>query len=149
MQHRPLSCETKKWCDVCVKQQQITVKGGYNKKGELAESIQYQCADNVSHTFVALHKEAKWFVKGFGGEKKGDLKAVQALQVLRQRIIAADFAPIEAEPCPAVAGSDSQSTAIASDTADDDPMEAARNYGTSGRCACCRSITGKKARGRN
>ena len=61
------------------------ITGGFNAKGELAQSIQYKCTDNVTHTFVALHKEAQWFVKGVGGARKGELKAVNVLTMIRQK----------------------------------------------------------------
>ena len=122
MQHRPKSVNTDKWCDVVIQEEQITIRGGSNRKSDSAECIRYQCADNVQHTFVALHKESAWFVKGVGGEKtrKGDLKAVNVLQMLRQKIVAAEWVLGDAEPCPAVAGADSQSSAA---DMDDDPME--------------------------
>ena len=124
MQHRPQSANTEKWCDVSIEQQQITIKGGFNRKAELAEAIHYQCADNATYTFLALHKDAMWFVKGVGGSKKGDLKAVDVLQTLRQRANAADFVSQDTTHCPAVAGSDSQSSAAsAADAVDEDPME--------------------------
>ena len=123
MQPRPLAADATKWCDVSIKDAQITIKGGYNAKGELAESIQYKCANNETHTFVALHKEAQWFVKGVGGARKGELKAVNVLTMIRQKAGEADFQPIDSQGIdsgPAVAGSDSQGSA---DPADYDPMD--------------------------
>ena len=120
MQHRPLVADTTKWCPVSIKEAQITLTGGFNAKGELAESIQYKCADDVTHTFVALHKEALWFYKGVGGTKKGELKAVNVLAMVRQKAGAGDYKSIDSESSPAVAGSDSQSSA---DAADYDPMD--------------------------
>ena len=70
MQPRPLVANTTKWRDVSITDAQNTIKGGFNAKGELADSIRYKCADNVTHTFVALHKEALWFYKGVGGAKR-------------------------------------------------------------------------------
>ena len=123
MQARPLVADATKWCDVSIKDAQILIKGGFNAKGELAESIQYKCANNETHTFVALHKEAQWFVKGVGGARKGELKAVNVLTMIRQRAGEADFQPIDSQGSdsgPAVAGSDSQGSA---DAADYDPMD--------------------------
>ena len=119
MQPRPIAADATKWRDVSIKDAQITITGGFNTKGELAESIQYKCADNGTHTFVALHKEAQWFVKGVGGARKGELKAVNVLAMIRQKASEADYETIDAETSPAVAGSDSQ------DVADDDydPMD--------------------------
>ena len=123
MQQRPLVADATKWCDVSIKEAQIIITGGFNAKGELAQSIQYKCTDNVTHTFVALHKEAQWFVKGVGGVRKSDagLKAVNVLTMLRQKAGHGDFKPIDSEPSPAVAGSDSQTSA---DGDDYDPMDA-------------------------
>ena len=124
MQHRPRVADATnatKWTDVSIKEAQIIIAGGFNAKGELAQSIQYKCTDNVTHTFVALHKEAQWFVKGVGGVRKGELRAVNVLTMLRQKASEADYTSINSEPSPAVAGSDSQSSA---DAADYDPMEA-------------------------
>ena len=118
MQHRPRVADATnatKWIDVSIKEAQIIIAGGFNAKGELAQSIQYKCTDNVTHTFVALHKEAQWFVKGVGGARKGELKAVNALTMLRQKASEADYTTINLEPSPAVAGSDSQSSADAVD----------------------------------
>ena len=113
MKHRPLTVNTDNWCDVSTEPGQVLVKGGFNRKGASADAIQYLCEDNVTHTFVALHKDAAWFVKGVGGSEKGSLKAVQVLAMLRQKAN---------EHCPAVAGSDSQNTT--SSAADEaDPME--------------------------
>ena len=71
---------------------------------------------------VSLHKEAQWFVKGVGGVRKSDagLKAVNVLNMLRQKAGQGDFKPIDSEPSPAVAGSDSQT----SPDDDYDPMDA-------------------------
>ena len=126
MQHRPRVADATnatKWTDVSIKEAQIIIAGGFNAKGELAQSIQYKCTDNVTHTFVALHKEAQWFVKGVGGVRKSDagLKAVNVLTMLRQKAGHGDFKPIDSEPSPAVAGSDSQTSA---DGDDYDPMDA-------------------------
>ena len=120
MQPRPVVADTTKWCNVSIKAAQITIKGGFNTKGELAEAIQYKCADNETHTFVALHKEALWFYKGAGGVKKGELKAVNVLAMIRQKASGSDFQSIDSETSPAVAGSDSQGSA---DAADYDPMD--------------------------
>ena len=123
MQQRPRVADATKWCDVSIQESQIIITGGFNAKGELAQSIQYKCTDNVTHTFVALHKEAQWFVKGVGGVRKSDagLKSVNVLNMLRQQAGQGDFKPIDSEPSPAVAGSDSQTSA---DGDDYDPMEA-------------------------
>lgn len=121
MQPRPRVANTTKWRDVSITDAQITIKGGFNAKGELADSIRYKCADNVTRTFVALHKEALWFYKGVGGAKKGELKSVNVLSMIRQRASDADFESITPATSPAVAGGDSQSSA---DAADEDPMEA-------------------------
>ena len=120
MEQGPLSSAGKQWHNVTIEHHQITIKGGYNHKGEVADCIQYRCEDQLVHTFVALHKEAKWFVKGVGGQQKGDLTRVNVLQMIRALL---NDTGCEKETCPAVAGSDSQSS-VAGDGADEDPMEA-------------------------
>ena len=70
MQIRPTSADVKKWTDVSIHCDQITIKGGCNRKGELADTIHYKGSDGVTHQFVALHKQALWFFKGAGGTKK-------------------------------------------------------------------------------
>ena len=109
MEQGPLSSAGKQWHNVTIEHHQITIKGGYNHKGEVADCIQYRCEDQLAHTFVALHKEAKWFVKGVGGQQKGDLTRVHVLQMLRALLAETAF---EKENCPAVAGSDSQATEL-------------------------------------
>ena len=129
MQPRPLAADATKWCNVSIKDAQITITGGFNTKGELAESIQYKCANNVTNIFVALHKEAQWFVKGVGGARKGELKAVNVLTMIRQKASEADFQSIDSETSPAVAGSDSGPAVAGSDSqgsavsAEYDPMD--------------------------
>ena len=120
MQPRPIAADATKWCDVSIKDAQITIKGGFNAKGELAESIQYKCDNNETHTFVALHKESIWFVKGVGGARKGDLKAVNVLTMIRHKLGDRDFQSVDSDTRPAVAGSDSQGSA---DAAEYDPMD--------------------------
>ena len=120
---RPQVANLANWQDVSIQQEQIMIKGGFHRKGDLVDVIRYKCDDNVIHTFVALHKEAPWFVKGAGGSKKGDLKAVNVLQMLRHKVRDFDLIPHDAEPCPAVAGSDSQSSVFDAADDDDDPME--------------------------
>ena len=93
MQIRPKSIDVSKWTDVSIHADQIVIKGGCNSKGELADSIQYKDADGVTHQFVALHKNAMWFLKGAGGTKKGDLKAVTVLEMLRLKTCADDLVP--------------------------------------------------------
>ena len=122
MQHRPQSVDIGKWCDESIQHEHITIRGGFDGKGELAEAIQYKCADNVTHTFVALHKEARWFVKDVGGQKRGDLKAIQVFHLIHQLASAAESVGRDEEHCSAVVGSDSQNTG-ATDAPDEDPME--------------------------
>ena len=108
----------KKWQPVSVVQGLVSVKGGYNGRGDSAKSIQYQVGA-TTRLFVELDKTAHWFLKGVGGPltQKGDLKAVNVLKVLREQF---DLAMIsdasEDSPQSRPAASDSQDT--------DDPMDA-------------------------
>ena len=62
----------------------LNIRGGYNSRGGAAQSIQYKDGDTTL-TFVELDKNSEWFLKGVGGPniQKGDLKAVQAIQFVR------------------------------------------------------------------
>ena len=74
------------WHHVDVKHDRVSVIGGYNPHSEAAACIQYQMPGNtVTHTFVALDKNATWFLKGVGGVniRKGDLKPVHVLDMIR------------------------------------------------------------------
>ena len=75
-----------KWAPVSVEQGIVNIKGGYNKRGEAAQSIQYQVG-GATHVLVELDKNAHWFLKGVGGPgvQKGALKPVHAMQLLRDR----------------------------------------------------------------
>ena len=63
-----------------------TIQGGYNAQPQTAQCIDYG-VDGVFYKYVALDKNAKWFLKGVGGTKasKGDLKPVQVLQIIPGR----------------------------------------------------------------
>ena len=121
MQIRPKSIDVSKWTDVSIHADQIVIKGGCNSKGELADSIQYKDADGVTHQFVALHKNAMWFLKGAGGTKKGDLKAVTVLEMLRLKTCADDLVPVIVSsdhlPDPAVAGVVDRAVAVVANPA--------------------------------
>ena len=122
MQIRPKSIHVNKWTDVSIHADQIVIKGGCNSKGEISDSIQYKDSDGVTHHFVPLNKNALWFLKGAGGTKKGDLKAVTVLSMLRLRAAIQGLVPVVN---PAVAGSDSQTStgdAIDDDDDGDDPL---------------------------
>ena len=74
----------KQWHPVVAVSSLLIIKGGFNTRGELATSVQYQVCDTV-HTFVELDRKARWFLKGVGGTtvRKGDLTHVHALTMLR------------------------------------------------------------------
>ena len=84
---RPLSAGTKRWAPVSVLNSMVNIHGGYSRRGEAARSIEYAIG-GTTHTFVALDKNAPWFLRGVGGPsiKKGDLKAVHALTMLRHAV---------------------------------------------------------------
>ena len=100
----------------------LSIKGGYNTRGEAAPCIQYKTGD-ITHTFVKLDKNAPWFLKGVGGPRiqKGDLKPVQVLGLLRetfdQKVWGEAHEEAKEQPS-AVAGSHSEPDE------DIDPMEA-------------------------
>ena len=102
----------------------VSIKGGYNTRGEAAQSIQYQIRD-TTHLFVELDKNAPWFLKGVGGTKiqKGDLKPVKALELLRETLQQKLGEEPGAEA--AVAGGQLSAVAAAQSEADEDidPMD--------------------------
>ena len=112
------------WRPVSIETGLVSIKGGYNTRGEAAHSIQYQIHD-TTHLFVELDKNAPWFLKGVGGTKiqKGDLKPVRVLDVLRETL----DRKLEQEPdaAAAVAGGQLSAVAAAQSEADEDidPMD--------------------------
>ena len=142
MQHKPsivpISADLKRWRHASITQDQITVKGGQNKNGEITQSIQYQVGDTIQ-TFVALNKEAMWFVKGVGGKHKGDLKPIRALKLIRDH-----FQKMEEDGDPddtsaaAVAGVENSADA---DRGDVDPMDALDVFPAKQQCLKKRQIT--------
>ena len=74
----------KRWHPVSTVAGLISIKGGYNSKPEVANTIEYEFGGVVS-VFVALDKNAAWFLKGVGGTgtTKGSLQSVQVLNLLR------------------------------------------------------------------
>ena len=74
-----------RWQPVSIVTGIVSIKGGYNTRGEAAQSIQYQIRD-TTHLFVELDKNAPWFLKGVGGlgARQGDSKQVQAMTLLRR-----------------------------------------------------------------
>jgi len=87
---RPVSAGTngqRKWRPVEIMHSMVNIHGGYNTRGEPARSIEYTVGGTL-HTFVALDKNAPWFLKGVGGSgvRKGDLKSVHVMQMMRHRL---------------------------------------------------------------
>ena len=74
----------KRWHPVSTVAGLISIKGGYNSKPEVANTIEYEFGGVVS-VFVALDKNAAWFLKGVGGTgtTKGSLQSVQVHNLLR------------------------------------------------------------------
>ena len=72
------------WRSVKLSHSVTTIQGGYSAQPQPAPCIEYG-EGGVFHKFVALDKNAKWFLKGVGGAKacKGDLKPVRVLQIIR------------------------------------------------------------------
>ena len=86
-QLKPLSQLTKGrvWRNVTV-EVGVTVGGGFNATFDMAPSVSYTTGKKT-HKWVQLSKNATWFLKGVGGTsvRKGDLKAVNVLNVIRKR----------------------------------------------------------------
>jgi len=87
-QLKPLSQLTKGrvWRHVTVQANCVTVRGGFNATFAMAPSVSYTTGKK-KHNWVQLSKHATWFLKGVGGKsvRKGDLKAVNVLNVIRKR----------------------------------------------------------------
>ena len=73
------------WRIACVQTNVISIQGGYSSVPSTATVVQ-TTQDGIVDTFVELDKNASWFVKGVGGTgvKKGDLKSVDVLSVIRR-----------------------------------------------------------------
>ena len=86
---RPLAAKRKNtnigtWRAVEIRQGCISLSGGFNSRVPIiADSLQLDM-DGVQWTFVALHQQAPWFVKGVAGgqAQKGDVKGVKVIQEL-------------------------------------------------------------------
>ena len=65
----------------------IGISGGFNRKPMSASCIEVQQGVET-HRFVHLNTKTEWFLKGLGGPKtqKGELKAVNVVEVIRARI---------------------------------------------------------------
>ena len=113
----------RKWHHVDVKHDRVSVIGGYNPHSEAAACIQYQMPGNtVTHTFVALDKNATWFLKGVGGVniRKGDLKPVQVIDMIRHTFNLS--LPGETQ-CVMSAVDDSVAAAVAGTASQDSPEQ--------------------------
>jgi hypothetical protein len=130
---KPVSMRDKKekWHAASTQRDRVGVKGGYNTKAEVAAALEYQ-VDGATHAYVELDKNAQWFLKGVGGPKarKGDLKAVKVLDLLR-KVISVQHGLGDADEGHAAVAAGSDPSAVA-DTEDDtqeadvdtDPMDA-------------------------
>ena len=101
------------WHPVTINEGMLTIKGGYNARGEVANSITYNEGENT-YQFVELDKFAAWFRHGVGGIKlaKQDMKAIDVAKLVRREFLNAAY-----DQNPAVAdGTDDH------DQSDHDPM---------------------------
>ena len=83
--HRPV------WQKVEVKTSGVNVRGGFNRKFDIAPSLVYNIGEE-QHAFVQLSKNHSWFLRGVGGcnTKKGDLKALAVFADIRKAYYAAE-----------------------------------------------------------
>ena len=97
------------WTSVTMKAAAIVISGGYGgKHTHVAQTVLYDM-NGKQWRFVHLHKAARWFLQGCGGPSalKGELGAVQVLELLRAKYFGweaadAEEAPAVAEEAPAV-----------------------------------------------
>ena len=98
------------WKGVRMKVAAIVFSGGFGGTcSHVAETVLYRM-DGEQWRFVHLRKGARWFLNGCSGPKavRGDLPAVHAIGILRERLLSgetevAEEAPAVAEDAPAVA----------------------------------------------
>ena len=91
------------WTSVTMKAAAIVISGGYGgKHTHVAQTVLYDM-NGKQWRFVHLHKAARWFLQGCGGPSalKGELGAVQVLELLRAKYYGWETA--DAEEAPAVA----------------------------------------------
>ena len=91
------------WTSVTMKAAAIVISGGYGgKHTHVAQTVLYDM-NGKQWRFVHLHKAARWFLHGCGGPNavKGELGAVQVLELLRAKYFGWEAA--DAEEAPAVA----------------------------------------------
>jgi hypothetical protein len=114
------ACGTNRWHAVSVVESMVNVTGGFSSKGESARTIRYQTEDAI-HTYLEMDKNAQWFLKGVGGSKvrKGDLKAVTAMMLVRQLFAKQLGEDLDEEP--AVADGEGSSAPVGGEV---DPMDA-------------------------
>jgi hypothetical protein len=109
--HRPV------WQKVEVKTSGVNVRGGFNRKFDIAPSLVYNIGKE-QHAFVQLSKNHPWFLRGVGrcNTKKGDLKALAVFADIRKAYYAAEKDAAVAELA-AVAESEPDDS-----DSEDDPM---------------------------
>ena len=76
------------WHPVSVNEGMLSIKGGFNTRGEVATSIAYTEGENT-YQFVEVDKFAPWFRHAVGGPKleKGDMKAIDVAKLLRREFL--------------------------------------------------------------
>jgi len=81
---------------VRVEKSTVCLSGGFSSSLSTAPSIEYTLGSTTT-LFVQLDKNATWFLKGVGGPstQKGDLKAVEVLEVIREKFHVAFGDPTE------------------------------------------------------
>jgi hypothetical protein len=110
------------WSPVEIIQSAVTIKGGFCKTPTVATTIDYNIG-TTTHRFVEMDKNAVWFLKGVGGPKtqKGELKAVQVLQEIREKFQRACVDVPYGHDLAVVTGEEGDTQY---QDADDDPMNA-------------------------
>ena len=115
-----------KWHPATVVSGLVSITGGYNTQGMLAQSIEYRMTGSTQ-VFVLLDKNAHWFLKGVGGGStgKGELKEVTVMELVRdefnRKIQEGEDATAASAGSPAAAAAETQAVVAVGD--DDDPMD--------------------------
>lgn len=125
------------WRPIKVEHNTINISGGRNKAPHSAASVDYTMGttkpngsiEQRNYSFIELNKNAQWFLKSIGGSnaRKGDLKNVEVIQLLRAKFCANVYGYELTPVATAVADgeeTESQGVSDSPDAVSRDPMDA-------------------------
>jgi len=111
------------WKQVEINYNFVNVRGGFNKKYESAPSIPFRMG-NEKYQFLQLSKNQPWFLRGVAGcgARKGELRAVDVFQAIRNRYNNAAKTDLNAHRLDDIEAAVAEVSEEKAD--DDDPMSA-------------------------